>query len=637
MEAVGLALAVFPLVISLLEHYQDSCEKLRDWVFFRREFAKLLNDLNREQIIFRQHVEGTLRSITDSEFAIMEMMDNAQDSRWNSAELTLRLKRKLCGDGEYDNYLLSIQLIYDNLAAMSDRLKRCGSSVSSRPGINTIEGSLAHESMPGKHDLAGPTARKRHEIQKQFRRLQFSIGRKRWQEQVVDLGRQIDRVSKLYVEAEALAPARQSRHSVAMHQAFKLAKRQASSLHEAINRAWACGCKDPHAFKLLMDRRRRAAASQRRSLTVSFPLRPRAWAMPEVSLEEGDGQCVFETTMVSSADSVARSSSSLPAARELRGSVSASSNVSSPSLARTISTTLSTAGASSTLASEGLYSLEGSSSRWGPLSVITVPDSLVRIKDLCQAIHVGDEGGSVGYLEDGQGFHHVFHTSRSFSFTSGEIDQVINLERILTRAAERQKGGQSGGGGTATPGPELSRRHRMSIALTLAYAVLEFYPTPWLSQFRGKVDVRFFRRKDGEVLTEHPFVLCEAAVERRQPRGDFGTADREADHSNVLLALGILIMELWFGQTIESRSFWRKYCDGEGRETEFTSLMAAMEWQKKAKDEGGVVLDEVVSRCIRGNFGLAAMNLNEAECVGAVHDHVVKPLEGLFSYCWPAA
>ncbi len=129
-ETVGLALAVFPLVISLLEHYQNGCEKLRDWILFRREFARIVNDLHREQIIFRQHVEGTLRPITDSEFEMMAMMEDAQDPRWRSDELTLRFKQKLCGNGEYENYLSSIASIHENLADMSEKLKRCGPQVS---------------------------------------------------------------------------------------------------------------------------------------------------------------------------------------------------------------------------------------------------------------------------------------------------------------------------------------------------------------------------------------------------------------------------------------------------------------------------------------------------------------------------
>jgi hypothetical protein len=128
-EAAGLALAVFPIVIGFLERYQDGYQMLRDWVLFRREFTRLVNDLHREQILFRQHVESALRSVTDSEFELMEMMEDPQDLRWKSEILAQRFKRKLSGTGEYENYMSSIGSIYDNLNDMSEKLKRYGSSV----------------------------------------------------------------------------------------------------------------------------------------------------------------------------------------------------------------------------------------------------------------------------------------------------------------------------------------------------------------------------------------------------------------------------------------------------------------------------------------------------------------------------
>lgn len=128
-EIVSVALAVFPLVISLLEHYQDGYDTLRDFAHFRREFTHLVNELNREQIIFRQHVEGTLRSIIDSEYELKEMMDDAGSERWKNPDLAWKLQQKLCGHGEYENYQSSMWAIHDNLASMSKRLKAFETSV----------------------------------------------------------------------------------------------------------------------------------------------------------------------------------------------------------------------------------------------------------------------------------------------------------------------------------------------------------------------------------------------------------------------------------------------------------------------------------------------------------------------------
>ncbi len=47
------------------------------------------------------------------------MMDDARSERWKSPHLALELQRKLCGDGEYENYRASMWAIHDNLATMS--------------------------------------------------------------------------------------------------------------------------------------------------------------------------------------------------------------------------------------------------------------------------------------------------------------------------------------------------------------------------------------------------------------------------------------------------------------------------------------------------------------------------------------
>lgn len=106
-----------------LEHYQYGYDTLRDFAHFRREFTHLVNELNREQIIFRQHVEGTLRFIIDSEYELKEMMDDAGSERWKNPDLAWKLQQKLCGHGEYENYQSSMWAIHDNLASMSKRLK----------------------------------------------------------------------------------------------------------------------------------------------------------------------------------------------------------------------------------------------------------------------------------------------------------------------------------------------------------------------------------------------------------------------------------------------------------------------------------------------------------------------------------
>ena len=479
-----------------------------------------------------------------------------------------------------------------------------------------------------------------HRLQQRFRKLHFVMRKKKWRQQIVDLGRQIDRVGKLFGEAQALAPARQSRGS-RTHQAFGHVRSQASSLHKAITDAFACACETPHAFKLILAKPPKIPSSwlggntPSRILKVSFPLCSRAWTMPRIVLEKHDAWRSFNTTMVSvpetdklllaessfggSRSSISSSSRDGQSSMSSRGSISTRTDATSPLLSTS-------PGCSPSCLGPPLADpLDTFAASLSAISGRPIP-----IRDLCGTIRTESGSLSTGYLDDGRGSYHILSTDPEFSFTSAEINRVISLREILVdqdSALEDE----------TTRAGALPRRQRMSIALALAYALLELYPTPWMPRSVRRLEVYFFQRKDGKIMIDNPFFLCESSLPPQQPnkQQEAHAYEEFVDDSNALLALGIVIMELWFGQTIESRSFYKDYCDETGKEKAFTSFTAAMEWQKKTIDEAGVTLHDITNRCIRGNFGEPTMDLSNGSCVKAVHDQVVKPLEGMLGYIWP--
>ncbi|KAK8038032.1 hypothetical protein PG994_014799 [Apiospora phragmitis] len=565
-ELVGLSLAVFPLVISLLEHYESGYQGLRDWVRFRRDFTQLVNDLNRENIMFRQHVEGVLRSFTESEFELNRMMTNFDGDLWKSPVLAERLQHKLSGMGEYQNYQASLRSIHESLTTMAQKIGAC--EIPDDNGQN-----------PGTKGL---------HFQKRLRKLQFVLHKKKWVAEVSNLGWQIDRIGKLLGEAEALAPGRQSRTS-ATHHAVNRVRSQASSLHDAITRGWLNGCRESHTFKLVMSKQPKRTTPESdvsRMLKVSFPLRHRHWQKHLEPLSEDDAWQAFDASSILSIQKANAHQFTSEAYQDASTGTTLSAQVTS-SDQETTST------------------------------VLTEPDIPGRINNLCGAIHMHREDTMLGYLEDESGTLHALNPNSSLSFTSADISGVVRLDELLEGGLQRhQKKPLSE---MAYTSPQLPRRRRMAVALTLTYAMLELSSTPWLPGFFRGMNVYFFQRSNGEIMVDNPFV-------REQ---------QEVDHSKALLAIGIMIMELWFGQTIESRPFWKDHCDAQGREKEFTSLTAALEWQKKTRDEAGVMLHEITHRCIRGNFGVMTMDLNNADCVRTVYDHVTKPLESLLGHFWP--
>ncbi|XXH00560.1 hypothetical protein Hte_006908 [Hypoxylon texense] len=69
------------------------------------EFSLLQNKLKLEDVVFRQHLEDLLRSVTDSEFNLKRMMDDPECDDRLSPDMNSTPKHKLSDNDELDIYL----------------------------------------------------------------------------------------------------------------------------------------------------------------------------------------------------------------------------------------------------------------------------------------------------------------------------------------------------------------------------------------------------------------------------------------------------------------------------------------------------------------------------------------------------
>ncbi|KAJ4401585.1 hypothetical protein N0V85_005499 [Neurospora sp. IMI 360204] len=152
-----------------------------------------------------------------------------------------------------------------------------------------------------------------------------------------------------------------------------------------------------------------------------------------------------------------------------------------------------------------------------------------------------------------------------------------------------------------------------------------------------KNNIYFSVNQDGSVNTAMPFLISRnnsACTSNTKSKKDTEPAEeptshtsRPHDHGKILLALGTLILELWFGQPLESQPSWEANFGPNGQETEFTKFNAAATWQRMIADRGGPELHNITRRCIYGNFGLATQSLEDAELIKAVYENVVVELQ----------
>lgn len=122
-ELSGIILAIFPLVISGLEHYENGFQQIKEWIRFRADFARFLNALCRQRIFFRQNIEELLAPIVASEYEMSQLLDNPGGRAWADQELNEKLKKRLSGTYEYECYIETAGSILQLLKKLKSKLK----------------------------------------------------------------------------------------------------------------------------------------------------------------------------------------------------------------------------------------------------------------------------------------------------------------------------------------------------------------------------------------------------------------------------------------------------------------------------------------------------------------------------------
>ena len=123
LEVAALALAVFPLVVSTLEHYEDGFQVMKDWIRFRAEFTAFANALAVQKILFRQMIEDLLSSFVASDIDMARMLQDPNDVLWKDELMEDMLRRRLSGQHEYECFTSEVQEIYRLLERLCSKLK----------------------------------------------------------------------------------------------------------------------------------------------------------------------------------------------------------------------------------------------------------------------------------------------------------------------------------------------------------------------------------------------------------------------------------------------------------------------------------------------------------------------------------
>ena len=239
--------------------------------------------------------------------------------------------------------------------------------------------------------------------------------------------------------------------------------------------------------------------------------------------------------------------------------------------------------------------------------------------DICARIFRLDAAEEkIGYLHDEEyaGYrHHVY-------LRDVKVDSKLrttSLDRLLDPAEQ---------------GPLqklLSRRQRLNIAAILASSFLQLDQTSWLKSQWNSSDIYFHYRDEDVVLTSRavfppPHVACRLSDSHSEPNHAPKPPlprVRQA-RSETLLTLGLALVELCFGRTLEKMQIPE---DTDKNENEsLTRLNTAIRKLDEVYDENGYHYGDVVRRCLYCPFDVRDASLDDEKFEQAVFDDVVTPL-----------
>jgi hypothetical protein len=235
----------------------------------------------------------------------------------------------------------------------------------------------------------------------------------------------------------------------------------------------------------------------------------------------------------------------------------------------------------------------------------------------------------MGYLSDDEQHQHELMSVDGESRQMYDADSHVDLETLLAN-----KGGL-----------KLNRHQRYKIAAILASSLLQLQSTPWLTSQLTKKNIIFYRQ-GSDIAVDHPYI--HHSFPSSKSKGDQISSENDSSNPSIqkptispfaaknasLTHLGILLLELCFGEPIEAQELRKYYLGSDGKAHAWTDYMTARDWAEMVCDEEPA-LEHIIKCCIFCHFE-EKVDWENKKFVQAVYGSVVEPLEKIIGK-WPTA
>ncbi|KAH6693323.1 hypothetical protein BKA61DRAFT_279036 [Leptodontidium sp. MPI-SDFR-AT-0119] len=625
-EIVGLVLGGFPLLISAAEHYREGFEPLAKWYKFRTQFIAFIDAVDIQKQLFNLTLECFLRSIDIEEDELQRFMEDPGYEGWHRPELFQRLKGRLG----------------PSLGVFKSTIETMNGLMHDLEALLLIKDGQVEWLKEGSSRMDYQMYRLRHSFSKKGTRT------------VESLKSHNRTLRDLLDSSERLSGMKAKRKDTTWANVFEAIRKHASSVHAALRAGWSCQCA-PHTASLRLEQRKTGDWDSSFNLAFGVPQDTQTIVRREVTIKIRKNKAGEATVTKSSVpegvirDTANKTQAGLDALRQnFEPKPTSQINVisrpllttsaSSPPPASTYTSLKSmfrntSSNGTDCLVEDGHTKTSTKASRLKTrkqarfdapidLPVRPVPHTapstpqptpavqILEIKDFCSIIRSqAINGQCLGFLSDGERMHDVlpFPTDETLD---GEA--YISLSDILSKQGS----------------PRLSPQKRFKLATILASSLLQLQTTPWLIGNFEKKNI-FFYRHGQDISLEHPYVqhsftkvLCAS----------------QSDHELRLAArtsldnLGILLLELCFGQPIETQEIRKKYLV-DGKANPGTDYMTARDWAEMVWEEEPK-LEPIIKSCLFCPFE-EKPDWRNPQFTQAVYASVVGPLDDYFVSKWP--
>ena len=171
----------------------------------------------------------------------------------------------------------------------------------------------------------------------------------------------------------------------------------------------------------------------------------------------------------------------------------------------------------------------------------------------------------------------------------------------------------------STGGLRLTRRQRYSVALTVASSQVQLQSTPWLKYKWDKNDILFFK----DQLDPKTILIDQPRLSRDVELESSPADEKQQLNDRSITTLGILLLELCFGTTLETHPIRARYPVIDGPTKPYLDLAAALEWSEQVNEEAGPEFASAVSWCLKSN----CINPTNDDWRVELYENVVKPLQ----------